>query len=85
MPHQQKLVHIQDITGVPPGGGFTGIVPGLMYNAQNEPSLALARHKTSVEAYGADPGGDFRWYTILAGTNFLLVYVSTNGGTTSMW
>jgi hypothetical protein len=81
MPHQQKLVHIQDITGVAPGGGGTGIIPGLQYDANNEPALSVYRHKTTVEVYGADPGGDFRWFTtVFIANTFTLWYMSTNGG-----
>jgi len=58
------------------------MAPGLMLNAQNEPSLAVARHKMTVEAYGADPGGDYRWYCWAQPTaaQVVLIVVSTNGG-----
>jgi len=63
-------------------GQLVQINPGLMYNAQNEPSLALTRHKMSVEIYGADPGNDFRWYLLIppTPTQVLLIFAATNGG-----
>jgi hypothetical protein len=83
MPHQQKLVHIQDVTGVPPGGGLVQINPGLRINTQSNPNnINVVRHKMSVEVNGADPGNDYRWYLLLppTATQVLLVLASTNGG-----
>jgi hypothetical protein len=81
MPHQQKLVHIQDSTGLPAGGVLVVISPGLQYDANNEPALAVARHKTTVEVNGADPGADFRWFTLgVTATQILLSLFSTPGG-----
>ena len=81
MPHQQKLVHIQEITGAVAGGAVVVIIPGLQYDANNEPALSVTRHKTTVEVNGSDPGGDFRWYTALVNPGgFFLFYAATLGG-----
>ena len=82
MPHQQKLVHIQEITGVTAGGQILVINPGLQYDANNEPALAVTRHKMTVEINGSDPGGDFRWFNIIppTPTQIVLDLVATLGG-----
>ena len=82
MPHQQKLVHIQDVTGIAAGGQLVQINPGLQYDANNEPALAVTRHKMTVEIYGSDPGADFRWYLLIppTPTNVILILQATLGG-----
>jgi hypothetical protein len=82
MPHQQKLVHIQEITGIAAGGQVVPIAPGLQYDANNEPALAAVRHKMTVEINGTDPGADFRWFNLLPPTAALVVlaFAATLGG-----
>jgi len=82
MPHQQKLVHIQEITGIAAGGQVVPIAPGLQFDANNEPALAAVRHKMTVEINGADPGANFRWYNLVQPTAALvtLVFADTLGG-----
>jgi hypothetical protein len=63
MPHQQKLVHIQEIPGAAANGAAV-IATGFRIDdpvAAN--SYAVARHQISVEIFGGDPSVDFRWWT----------------------
>jgi len=80
MPHQQKLVHIQDLTGIA-ANNAVAIATGFLLDAQNEPSLALARHETTVEVYGGDPSGTWRWWlTNITVNGFTLNWAGANAG-----
>ena len=80
MPHQQKLVHVADITHIAAAGNQV-IATGFLLNAQNEPSLAVARQETTVEVYGADPSATFRWWTTAITTaGFTINWAGAAGG-----
>ena len=80
MPHQQKLVHIQDITGIGAANGVA-IACGLQYDANNEPALAIPRHECTVEVHGGDPSGTWRWWlTAITPAGFTLNWAGATPG-----
>ena len=62
MQHNQKLVHIRDLTSVAAGPAYVYVATGFLINADNNPSLPVARQEVSVEISGSDPGVDARWW-----------------------
>ena len=59
--HQQKLVHIHDVTSAA-AAGAVAIATGFLINSDNNPSLAVARQECTCEVNGADPSANFRWW-----------------------
>lgn len=78
--HQQKLVHIADVNNIP-AAGAQAVATGFLINADNNPSLAVARQECTVEANGGDPGGTFRWWlTAITTAGFILNWAGANPG-----
>ena len=61
MAHQQKLIHITDISNAPSPGQMT-ITHGLHLSADQEPALAIAPINFNCIPMGGDPGANFRWW-----------------------
>lgn len=82
--HQQKLVHIQDITSAG-AAGAAYVATGFLLNADNNPSLAVARQETTCEVNAADPGGTFRWWlTAITTAGFWFNWAGMNAGVCNM-
>ena len=80
MIHQQKLVHIRDLTSIA-AQGAQAITTGFLLNADNNPSLAVARQECTVEVYGADPGATWRWWlTNITTTGLTVNWAGANAG-----
>jgi len=78
--HQQKLVHIADLTNIA-AAGAQAIATGFLINADNNPSLAVARQECTCEANGADPGAGFRWWlTAITTLGFTFNWAGANAG-----
>ena len=63
MLHQQKLVHIRDITSAAAAASVY-VATGFLINADNNPSLPVARQEVTVElSCAANPHGPvFEWW-----------------------
>jgi len=78
--HQQKLVHIHDLTSVG-AAGAAAVATGFLINADNNPSLPVARQEVTSEVSGADPGGTSRWWlTNITAAGFVYNWAGFNAG-----
>jgi len=78
MAHQQKLVHIVDITSIAANGNQV-IATGFQLAADNEPALAVARQETTHEIMAADPSEDSRvWSTAITTAGFTINWAGFN-------
>jgi len=78
--HQQKLVHIHDINSAA-AAGAVAIATGFLLNADNNPSLPVARQECTCEVNGADPGANFRWWlTAITTAGFVFNWTGGNQG-----
>ena len=84
MPHQQKLVHIADITTIGAAGNQV-IATAFLLDGITAASVPVARQETTVECYGADPGATSRWWTTAITTaGFTLNWAGYNAGVTNL-
>ena len=80
MPHQQKLVHIQEITHIA-AAGAQAVATGFLIDSDNVTSLAVARHEATVEVNGGDPSATFRWWlTAITTAGFVVNWAGATGG-----
>lgn len=80
MLHQQKLVHVRDITSAAAAGAVY-VGTGFLINADNNPSLPVARQEVTCEVSGADPSADFRWWlTAVTTSGFYFWWAGLTGG-----
>jgi len=80
MPHQQKLVHIVDITSVAAAGNQV-IATAFLLDGISAASVPVARQETTVEIYGADPGANSRWWTtVITTAGFTFNWAGLNPG-----
>ena len=63
MAHQQKLVHITDLTNVASSGNQAITTNLYLAGGVYDPAVKVAPHEITCEVNGADPGTNFRWWT----------------------
>ena len=63
MAHQQKLVHVQNLTSVAEDGNQAVVTGFQIDDVADTDAYAVAPHILTCETQAADPGEDSRWWT----------------------